>query len=251
MQLAGRNITKVYGKKKALDRVSFNIPEGICAFLGPNGAGKSTLVSIMAGILRPDGGAILFNGKNVGSKNSEFASLLGFMPQQETVYPEFTAEEYLAYIGILKGMKPAGIREASEGLLREVDLFSERKMKIRTMSGGMKQRLRLAQALMGEPRVVILDEPTAGLDPEQRRKVRRMLQKRAQGRIILFAPHVVPDIEGIADHVLILNHGRVAFCGRKSDLLTEQEETVSEKRSFLEEAYLRYIHRGEAPHDTV
>lgn len=221
MELRLEHITKSYGDNKALDDFSAVFTEGIYGILGPNGAGKSTLMNIICTLLKCDDGTVIFNGKDIHKSGKEYLNQLGYMPQVQTLYPEFTVREFLYYIGALKNMKLEHVRKRAALLLKKVNLYEQRHDKINTLSGGMKQRLMLVQALMADPQVLILDEPTAGLDPRQRIAVRNLILELSLHKIILISTHVVSDIEFIASECLLMRKGRIIQRGTQEELCAQ------------------------------
>lgn len=203
-----KNISKKYGRVTALKSINITVGSGIYALLGPNGSGKSTLMNIIAGILPPSGGDILYNGKSVHSLGAAYRETVGYMPQYPGMYPSFTARDFLLYMSELKGL-PRGNEGEVDRILRRVELDDCADRRISALSGGMKQRLSLAQAVLGSPGSIILDEPTAGLDPKQRIAVRNFIAETASDRTVLWATHIVSDIEGIAREAVILKQGEV------------------------------------------
>ncbi len=224
MELSINNVSKSYKQNKALSDFTLTFTPGVYALLGPNGSGKSTLMNIITENLKADSGSITYNGRDIKKMGAEYLYLLGYMPQYPGIYPQFTAEEYLYYIAALKGVKDpaAQITEA----LREVELDDVRSMRTSTFSGGMKQRLALAQAVIGDPKILLLDEPTAGLDPKQRIAVRNYISKISLDKIVIIATHVVSDIEYIAKTAIFLKKGVVADCGSPSELARKSEGKV-------------------------
>jgi ABC-type multidrug transport system ATPase subunit len=224
MELSINNVSKSYKQNKALSDFTLTFTPGVYALLGPNGSGKSTLMNIITENLKADSGSITYNGRDIKKMGAEYLYLLGYMPQYPGIYPQFTAEEYLYYIAALKGVKDpaAQIRDA----LREVELDDVRNMRTSTFSGGMKQRLALAQAVIGDPKILLLDEPTAGLDPKQRIAVRNYISKISLDKIVIIATHVVSDIEYIAKTAIFLKKGVVADCGSPSELARKSEGKV-------------------------
>ena len=216
MELKIENVSKSYKQNKALSDFSITLTPGIYALLGPNGSGKSTLMNILTENLSADSGVITYNGEKIGKMGTDYLKLLGYMPQYPGIYPQFTAEEYLFYIAALKGVKEP--EEQIDGILREVELDDVRRKRTSTFSGGMKQRLALAQAVLGDPKILILDEPTAGLDPKQRISVRNYISKISLDKIVLIATHVVSDIEYIAKTAIFLKKGVIADIGSPSEL---------------------------------
>lgn len=212
MELVINRLSKQYKNKIAADRISVTLHRGIYGLLGANGAGKTTLMRIICGILKPDSGTVSFDGIDVSQE--EYRSVLGYLPQDFGYYPEFTGKDFLLYMAALKGLeKPLAKRKADE-LLTLVSLQNVAKKKIKTYSGGMKQRLGIAQALLNEPKLLILDEPTAGLDPKERVRFRNLIESLGKESIVLLFTHIVSDIEHIADEILMMKEGRLIYCGK-------------------------------------
>lgn len=212
MILKIHQITKSYGSNKALDQFSASLEPGIYALLGPNGSGKSTLMNILTDNLKADSGEITYTDntgitENILSMGVRFREKLGFMPQYPGLYPNFTVERFMWYMAALKGIKKDEAKKQIPEILAAVELDDVPKRKIGALSGGMKQRLTLAQAVLGDPEILILDEPTAGLDPKQRISIRNYISKIAFNKIVLIATHVVPDIEFIAKDIIMLKKG--------------------------------------------
>ncbi|MBQ4353513.1 MAG: ATP-binding cassette domain-containing protein [Clostridia bacterium] len=210
MKLHIEGITKSYGSNLALNGFTAELTPGIYALLGPNGSGKSTLMNILTDNLKADAGTITYDGENVLDMGVRFREKLGFMPQYPGLYPNFTVERFMWYMAALKGMTKAEAQEQIPEILAAVELEDVPTRKIGALSGGMKQRLTLAQAVLGDPEILILDEPTAGLDPKQRIAVRNYISKIAFNKIVLIATHVVPDIEFIARDIILLKKGVIA-----------------------------------------
>lgn len=220
MKIDIQNITKYYGKKKALDHVNLQLDNGIYGLLGANGAGKSTLLNIMVTSLAPTEGKVLYNGVDIRDKNSGYLDSLGYMPQSPKFYKNYTAEEFLKYIAALKGIK-SGLNEKIGELLEFVNLSGSRKTKIGAFSGGMVQRMGIAQALINDPEILILDEPTAGLDPKERIRFRNLVSEISANRTVLLATHIVPDIEYIANKVILLHEGKLCRHDTPENLCAE------------------------------
>ena len=204
-----QNISKRYGENLALDNFSAELTPGIYALLGPNGAGKSTLMNILTDNLKADSGAILYNGEDIHDMDVRYREKLGFMPQYPGLYPNFTVERFMWYMAALKGLSKSEAQRQIPEILAAVELDDVPRRKIGALSGGMKQRLTLAQAVLGDPEILILDEPTAGLDPKQRIAIRNYISKIAFDKIVLIATHVVSDIEFIAKDIIILKKGEI------------------------------------------
>lgn len=202
-------VCKSYGKKPALNDIHIKMEPGVYGLLGPNGAGKSTLMKIITDNLTPDKGEVLWNGRTIFKKNQAYRKILGYAPQQQGLYDNFTGRKFLGYMAALKDIPKNQVVEEIEISAKRVNLTERLDDKIKNYSGGMKQRLLVAQALMGQPQLLILDEPTAGLDPKERVRVRETLEEIAGDKIILVATHVVSDIESIAKEIIILREGNL------------------------------------------
>lgn len=236
MQLEIRNLTKEYGEKKALDSVSLVLTEGVYGLLGPNGAGKSTLMNIIAQITKQTSGEVLFEHKNISDMGNTYKSILGFMPQQQGMYEYFTGYRFLYYMAALKGVMPCNIKSEVLRVAERVNLKDNLKQKIRGYSGGMKQRLLIAQALLNEPKVVLFDEATAGLDPKIRIEVRNLISEIARDKIVLIATHVVQDVEYIARKLIVMRQGKLIACDAVDKLLAWMEGKVYETVVGYEDA---------------
>ena len=211
MELVIDRLTKQFQNKIAVDRISLRLHNGVFGLLGTNGAGKTTLMRMLCGILQPTSGTITFDGIDVSEEG--YRAILGYLPQDFGYYPEFTAMNFLIYMAALKGLpKPSAKRRANE-LLELVGLEDMGRKKIKTFSGGMKQRLGIAQALLNDPKLLILDEPTAGLDPKERVRFRNLIRQIGKDSIVLLSTHIVSDIEHIADEVLMMKDGNLIYHG--------------------------------------
>lgn len=226
-------------EKSALCQVSFSIGPGFYGLLGPNGAGKSTLMKIMAGLLLPDHGQVLYDGREILKMGRDYRRLLGFMPQQQGLYSGFTGRRFLDYMCVLKEIPAKKAPEEIERVADTVHLLPEMGKKLENYSGGMKQRILLAAALLGNPGVLLLDEPTAGLDPKERVELRKKLKALARDRIVLAATHVVSDVEMDADQLLILKSGRLVEKGTMDELKARFDHALG-----LEDIYLRIFGEG-------
>ena len=218
MKLEVKQLVKNYGKKQALKGINAALTEGVYGFLGPNGAGKSTFMNILTGNLKATSGQILCDGKDIREMGREFRGILGYMPQQQALYPNFTAEGFLAYMAALRDMKRAEAAERIPQVLAEVGLSEVAGDKIKSFSGGMKQRLLIAQAVLAEPKVLVLDEPTAGLDPKQRIAIRNLISEISAGKIVIIATHVVTDVESAANRILLIREGEMVADSTREEL---------------------------------
>ena len=214
-----KNLTKIYprGKKKALNNVDITIPKGIFGLIGRNGAGKTTLMRIVATVMDATGGEILFDGKELKANKDEFRSSLGYLPQSTKLMPRLNIVEFLDYVCIMKGMKDKALRqEKIKWAIETVGLVGEEKKRLGNYSGGMLRRAGIAQALIGDPKVLIIDEPTTGLDPEERLYFLNLLSKIASERTIIFSTHITADIEHLCTNICVLEQGEVKYLGQKS-----------------------------------
>lgn len=227
MKLKTDRLTKQYKNKLAVDRVSLTFNEGVYGLLGANGAGKTTLMRMLCGILTPNEGSVTFDGIDVSTE--EYRNALGYLPQDFGYYPNFTGLDFLVYLATLKGIpKKRAVHRAKE-LISYVSLEEVSKKKIKTYSGGMKQRLGIAQALLNEPKILILDEPTAGLDPKERVRFRKLLENLGKDSIVILSTHIVSDVEKIADYILLMKDGQIVFNGKRSDIEEDLEDFYLEK----------------------
>ncbi len=230
-----RHLTKVYGTFRALSDVSFTLEPGVTGLLGANGAGKSTLMKLMTDHMKRTEGEILWNDTDILKMGAKWRALIGYTPQLPGIYDDFSAKRFLYYMGTLKGMKRRDIREQTEEMLQAVNLSDNAHKKIGTFSGGMRQRVLLASSMLGKPQVLILDEPTAGLDPEERIRIRNDIAELARDRIVLLATHVVSDIACIAKRVLLLRRGEQIAFETPQALLADAEGKIGEFSGSYEE----------------
>ena len=214
MELLIDRLSKQYGSKIAVDRVSLRLGPGVYGLLGANGAGKTTLMRMLCGILRPTGGSVSLDGLDVSTE--EYRACLGYLPQDFGYYPNFSGEEFLLYLAALKGLNRQEAKRKTKELLHLVSLDQVAKKKIKTYSGGMKQRLGIAQALLSDPKLLILDEPTAGLDPKERVRFRDLIAELGKDSIVLLSTHIVSDVEHIADVILMMKDGQLIYQGPRA-----------------------------------
>lgn len=236
MRLTITELTKKFGEKTAVDNVELELTEGIIGLLGPNGAGKTTLLRLICDLIRPDAGAVLFEGENIHEMDEDYRDILGYLPQKVGYYPWFTAEKYMMYLAALKGIEKSEAKQRTEKLLKEVGLYEERNKKLAAFSGGMLQRVGIAQALLNDPKILILDEPTAGLDPQERIRFRSMIAGMAHDRLVLLSTHIVSDIEHTATQAVILSGGEVRAHDTLENIVNTMKGRVCEMMANAEEA---------------
>lgn len=228
MELIVRQLSKHYKDKVAVDEVSLRLTKGINGLLGANGAGKTTLMRMLCGTLTPTSGNISLDGLDVSSE--DYRAVLGYLPQDFGYYPNFTGLDFLLYLAALKGLSKSHAKRKATELLELVGLKDVGKKKIKTYSGGMKQRLGIAQALLNDPWLLVVDEPTAGLDPQERVRFRNLIAELGKDTIVLLSTHIVSDVEPIADHLLMMSNGKVIF-----------DSPWDKERTDLEQLYLREV----------
>lgn len=243
MELELKELSKSYGSVKALNKISYTFKPGIYGILGANGAGKSTMINLITDNVSRDsnnGGNILYDGEDILKLGKKFRTIVGYMPQQQGFYEDFSPKAFLKYMAEVKGLKRKNeegksVAQQIDELLEVVNLTSVAYKKIGGFSGGMKQRVLLAQALLGNPKVLILDEPTAGLDPKERIGIRNYIAELSKDKIILFATHVVSDIECIADKVILVKKGQIVATGTPVELIEKMQGKVAELTCTLED----------------
>ena len=240
MELRLDRLTKQYKQKLAVDRIELELKCGVYGLLGANGAGKTTLMRMICDIQEPTSGEIFCNGQNIREMGEEYRDRLGYLPQNFGYYPEFTAYKFLLYIASLKGLSKQQASVRALYLLDMVGLAEQKKQKIKTFSGGMKQRLGIAQAMLNEPEILVLDEPTAGLDPKERVRFRNLISSFSKDKIVLLSTHIVSDVEYIADEILVMKDGRLIHRGAPEVVTQEAKGLVWECRVDTKSAE-RYV----------
>jgi ABC-type multidrug transport system ATPase subunit len=239
MELRIRNLSKTYANGVvALDQVTLTIPSGMFGLLGPNGAGKSTLMRILATLQECDTGSVFFDEIDVLDEKDEVRRLLGYLPQDFGVYPKVSAYQLLDHFALLKGLTQKGHRrEVVDGLLQQANLFEVRHHKLGSFSGGMRQRFGIAQALLGDPRLIIVDEPTSGLDPQERVRFHNLLSDISADKTVLLSTHIVSDVADLCANLAILHRGRVLLCGEPQQLIDEVADKI----------WARFVTKDELP----
>ena len=226
MKLAMEHLSKQFKNKIAVKQIDTVLTEGVYGFLGANGAGKTTLLQMICGIIEPTSGEVKVNGENNLQMGERFRDLLGYLPQEFGYTPGFTAQDFMLYIASIKGLQPKYAKRRTRELLKLVNLEKEADRKIRTFSGGMKRRLGIAQALLNDPKILILEEPTAGLDPKERAYFRNIISEMSKDKIIIISTHIVSDIEYISDQVLVMKKGSFILQGTPEELLDKVKGEV-------------------------
>lgn len=219
MALILDGLTKTFSSFPAVNNLSYTMDTGVYGLLGVNGAGKTTLMRMLCTLLTPTSGTITWDGQDIFSLGSAYRNLLGYLPQDFGYYPDFSVQDYLLYIASIKGLRPATARQRMQSLLEQVWLTQVRRQKMKKLSGGMKRRAGIAQAMLNDPKILILDEPTAGLDPKERIRFRNLISELAENRLVLLSTHIVSDVEYIADQILLMKDGSLVHHGTSQQLL--------------------------------
>lgn len=256
MELKLDRLTKQFGSAIAVDRLSATLTPGVYGLLGANGAGKTTLMRMICDVLKPTSGSVVWNGGPIERLGERYRSVLGYLPQDFGYYPDFTALDFMLYLSALKGLDSKAAKRRSMELLDLVGLAGVAKRKVKTFSGGMKQRLGIAQAVINDPQVLVLDEPTAGLDPKERVRFRNLISALAQDKVVILSTHIVSDVEYIADEILIMRAGQIVATGTVEEILAQVSGVVWECAVTPREAdamsarmavgNVRYDHNGMA-----
>lgn len=226
MELKITNLTKEFKDIAAVDDVSYTLTTGVYGLLGVNGAGKTTLMRMLCTLTKPSGGCITWNGKDIFELDGEYRKLLGYLPQDFGFYPDFTVYDYLMYVASIKGLRPVTAKERTGRLLKQVGMEKAKGKKMKKLSGGMKRRVGIAQAMLNNPSILILDEPTAGLDPNERIRFRNLLSELAQERLVLLSTHIVSDVAYIANEILLMKEGKICVAGSPRELLAPMRGQV-------------------------
>lgn len=220
------NLTKSYKYKNANENINLVLESGVYGLLGPNGAGKTTLMKQVATLKQPTNGKILYNGKDINTLDENYRAIVGYLPQDFDAYKNFSAKDFLLYIGALKGMDKRTAKEKADKLLKLVGLYDVRNKAISKFSGGMKRRVGIAQALLNDPKILILDEPTAGLDPQERARFRNLLSQIGKETIVILSTHIISDIESVAKETIMIKDGKVLLQGTHKEILDDMNGKV-------------------------
>lgn len=226
MELKMDGLTKSYQDITAVDNVSYTMGNGVYGLLGINGAGKTTLMRMLTTLMKPSSGTITCNGIDIFEMDGEYRKLIGYLPQDFGYYPEFSVMDYLLYIGSIKGIKPGVAKKRTAELIKKVGLEKVKNKKMKKLSGGMKRRAGIAQAMLNNPRILILDEPTAGLDPNERIRFRNLLSELSEDRLVLLSTHIVSDVEYIAGEIILMKDGELKAAGTSDELISTMTEKV-------------------------
>ncbi|WP_394866788.1 ABC transporter ATP-binding protein [Paraclostridium bifermentans] len=220
------NLTKSYKYKNANENINLVLESGVYGLLGPNGAGKTTLMKQVATLKQPTSGKIIYNGKDINTLDENYRAIVGYLPQDFDAYKNFSAKDFLLYIGALKGMDKRTAKEKADKLLKLVGLYDVRNKAISKFSGGMKRRVGIAQALLNDPKILILDEPTAGLDPQERARFRNLLSQIGKETIVILSTHIISDIESVAKETIMIKDGKVLLQGTHKEILDDMNGKV-------------------------
>ena len=226
MELKMIELTKQFGDFTAVDHMNLTMTNGVYGLLGVNGAGKTTFMRMICTLLQPTSGKILCNGKDISNMGADYRKLLGYLPQDFGFYPEFTVKDYLLYIAALKGIRPVVAKNRVKDLISKVGLSKAANKKMKKLSGGMKRRAGIAQAMLNDPKILILDEPTAGLDPNERIRFRNLISELSADRLVLLSTHIVSDVEYIANKIWLMKDGRLLHQGTADELIHSMTENV-------------------------
>lgn len=226
MELKISKLTKEFKENAAVSDVSYALTTGVYGLLGVNGAGKTTLMRMLCTLLKPTSGSITWEGKDIFEMDGEYRKLLGYLPQDFGYYPDFTVYDYLMYVAAIKGLRPVTAKQRAKILLKQVGMEKAKRKKMKELSGGMKRRIGIAQAMLNNPKILILDEPTAGLDPNERIRFRNLISELSEERLVLLSTHIVPDVEHIANEILLMKDGKIRAAGTSQELIAAMPEQV-------------------------
>lgn len=226
MELKISNVTKEFTGITAVNNISYTMTAGVYGLLGVNGAGKTTLMRMLCTLLKPSGGSIAWNGRDIFEMDGEYRKILGYLPQDFGYYPDFTVYDYLMYTASIKGLRPVTAKQRTKLLLQQVGMEKAQGRKMKKLSGGMKRRVGIAQAMLGNPQILILDEPTAGLDPNERIRFRNLLSELSTERLVLLSTHIVSDVEYIANEILLMQSGEIKASGTSQELINAMPAKV-------------------------
>lgn len=226
MELELKNVSKEFSGVHAVSHVSFSMKKGVYGLLGVNGAGKTTLMRMLCTLLRPTTGKILWNGKDILELGADYRNVLGYLPQNFGYYPDLTIYDYMMYIASIKGIRQGTARKRTKQLLSQVGLAKYEKRKMKTLSGGMARRVGIAQAMLNNPQILVLDEPTAGLDPNERIRFRNLISELSADRLVLLSTHIVSDVEFIANQIMLMKNGQFFYTGTTENLISSMDEAV-------------------------
>ena len=226
MELKIKGLTKDFKDFRAVDHVSCSMGQGVYGLLGVNGAGKTTLMRMICTLLKPTEGSVTWNGKDIFKMDASYRKVLGYLPQDFGFYPDFTVQDYMMYISSIKGLRPMTAKKRTETLLDQVGLRKMKKRKRRNLSGGMQRRVGIAQAMLNDPQILILDEPTAGLDPNERIRFRNLISELAEDRLVLLSTHIVSDVEFIANDILLMKDGKFFMNGTAEEIVSSMDQAV-------------------------
>lgn len=226
MELVLNDLTKTFGAVTAVDHMNLTMTGGVYGLLGVNGAGKTTLMRMLCTLLKPTGGSISCNGTDIFKMDAEYRKLLGYLPQDFGFYPEFTVRDYLRYVAVIKGIRPAAAKKRVQELISRVGLNKAADRKMKRLSGGMKRRAGIAQAMLNDPKILVLDEPTAGLDPNERIRFRNLISELSEERLVLLSTHIVSDIEYIANEIWLMKDGKLVQEGTANAVINSMPHKV-------------------------
>ena len=251
MELQFKNVTKDYGNVHAVEHVTHSMGKGVYGLLGVNGAGKTTLMRMICTAITPTSGEILWNGKDIFSQGASYREILGYLPQSYGFYPDLSVYDYMLYIASIKGIRPIMAKKRALKLLEQVGMAEKRKRKMRTLSGGMIRRVGIAQAMLNDPRILVLDEPTAGLDPNERIRFRNLISELSEDRLVLLSTHIVSDVEYVANE--IIGNVRTVSDGVELRVLSKMPPTGNavQVEATLEDAFLLYFGEKAGDKDDV